>query len=471
MRKVRISDVTIRNGSENGLPLTFRETLELAKCLDRLGLDVIESAPIRNRRTDSLLIKSLSSSVRDAALAVPVSVTEPELIEVAWAALREARSPRLQITAPTSPVQMEYFCHAKPKALLEKITQAVSAASALCPQVEFIAEDAGRAEPAFLEQALNAAVAAGAVCVTICDSAGNLLPEEYADSVRRIRAALPADISLGVQCSNRIFLADACAMAALAAGADEVKVAACGDYTASLERVAGIVLSRGEDCGVFSTIRSTELRRILEQIRRVCLSRRSKASPFDDGVQESRGEILLTAHDDIHAVTRAAEQLGYDLSEEDRLKVFEAFGSIAAHKDEVGGRELDAIIAAAALQVPPTYRLDSYVINCGNVITATAHIRLHRGERLLEGVCVGDGPVDAAFLAIEQITGHHYELDDFQIQAVTEGREAMGETVVRLRSEGKLYSGRGISTDIIGSSVLAYINAVNKIVYEEETGA
>ena len=156
-----------------------------------------------------------------------------------------------------------------------------------------------------------------------------------------------------------------------------------------------------------------------------------------------------------------------DLTQEDGAKVYEAFCRIAEKKDTVGEKELDAIIAAAAMQVPPIYRLDSYVINTGNTISATAHVRLRKGDAVQEGISLGDGPIDAVFLAIEHIVGCHYELDDFQIQSVTEGREAMGQAVVRLRNGGKLYSGRGISTDIIGSSIRAYISAVNKIVYEE----
>ena len=118
--------------------------------------------------------------------------------------------------------------------------------------------------------------------------------------------------------------------------------------------------------------------------------------------------------------------------------------------------------------MPSAYKLDTYVITAGNTISATAHLKLRKADAPMEGVCIGDGPIDAAFLAIESITGCHYELDDFQIQAVTEGREAMGQAVVKLRSGGKLYSGKGISTDIVGASIYAYINALNKIVYEEE---
>ena len=138
-----------------------------------------------------------------------------------------------------------------------------------------------------------------------------------------------------------------------------------------------------------------------------------------------------------------------------------------AEKKKVNARELEAIVATSAMQVPSTYRLVSYLTNSGNVISASAHICLEKDGEKYEGITVGDGPIDASFMAIEQIIGHHYELDDFQIQSVTEGHEAMGNALVRLRSGGKIYSGNGISTDIIGASIHAYLNALNKIIYEE----
>ena len=125
------------------------------------------------------------------------------------------------------------------------------------------------------------------------------------------------------------------------------------------------------------------------------------------------------------------------------------------------------LIASVALQVPQSYTVESYVINSGSNISAMAHLKLSRQGEILEGVALGDGPIDASFLALEKVVNRHYELDDFQIRAVTEGREAMGETVVRLVSDGRLYAGRGISTDIVFSSIMAYVNALNKIAYEE----
>lgn len=467
MRSISISDVTMTQPvAAGGFSLSFREKIELAKLLDRLGVPVIETAPIANRRTDSLLIKSIASAVRFSAVAVPLSLTEEDTVELTWNALKEAIHPRLQVCAPVSTVQMEYICRKKPDAILALISALTAKAKTVCAEVEFVAEDAGRSEPEFLQKAVDAAVNAGAAAVTVCDTAGSLLPEEFYASVRAARERIPAGVRLGVRISNELALADACAMAAVRAGADEVKAAACGAFTVSLENFVRILRAKGEEQGVTCSVRDTELQRVAGQIRRICQDQKTPAV-FETGRRDDEGAVL-TIHDELPAVIKAVEAIGYDLSEEDAVKVYEAFSRIASKKECVGVKELDAIVASAALQVPPTYRVESYVINNGNQIGATSRVRLEKDGVFLDGLALGDGPVDSSFRAIEQILGHHYELDGLQIQAVTEGREAMGETVVRLRSPGgKVYSGRGISTDVIGASIRAYVNAVNKIVYEE----
>ena len=141
---------------------------------------------------------------------------------------------------------------------------------------------------------------------------------------------------------------------------------------------------------------------------------------------------------------------------------------VVEKKGEIGERELEAIIASTAMQVPSTYHLVNYVVNSGNIINATANVTLEKDGEKLCGVSLGDGPIDAAFHAIEQIIGHHYELDDFSVQAVTKGREAVGSAIIRLRVDGQLYSGTGVSTDIVGACIRAYINTLNKIVYEKK---
>ena len=468
MKTVSIADVTMKqSGRGADFSLSFREKIELAKLLDKLGVSVIEVSPMNNVRIDSLLIKSISSAVRESIIAVPVGL-DPNGIEPAWKALGEAVHPRLQVEAPVSAVQMEYLAGRKPAAMLETIGTMIRECRKVCPDVEFIADDATRAEENFIAEALRTAVDAGAKTVTVCDTAGSMLPDEMMAFIGRLYELVPEldTVTLGVACSNAYAMADACAVAAVRAGAKEIKAAAYNLSGISLEHVVNLISARGEQIGAETGVRTTQMKRLTEQISWMCSTGRSKNSPFDTGVQEENG-IYLTVHDDLPAVLKAVAQLGYDLSEEDGARVFEAFGRIAAKKEKVGTKELDVIVAAAAMQVPPTYHLESYVINNGNIISATAHIRATKNGQALEGISLGDGPIDASFLAIEQIVGHHYELDDFQIQAVTEGHEAMGESIVKLRSAGKLYSGRGISTDIIGASIRAYFNALNKIAYEE----
>ena len=166
-------------------------------------------------------------------------------------------------------------------------------------------------------------------------------------------------------------------------------------------------------------------------------------------------------------IAEDTKKLGYELSDEDIGKVYEEAKRVIEKKGKIGASELEAVIASASMQVPSTFHVVSYVVNSGNIITATANLTLEKNGEKISGVATGDGPIDAAFHAIEQIVGHHYELDDFQIQSITKGREAVGSSLIRLRAKDKLYSGTGVSTDIVGASIRAYINALNKIVYEE----
>ena len=263
-------------------------------------------------------------------------------------------------------------------------------------------------------------------------------------------------------------MADACAVVGIIAGAGEVKTSAYPLSCISLPNIARIIANKEDVCNATCTVRTTELKRVCSQIQWLVEVGRSAQQAFDSSSISAEGaDIVLSANDDIDAVAKIATKLGYDLSEEDKVSVYKAFSRIASKKGTITGYELDAIIASSALQVPPTYTIDSYLITMGDSVGTTALIKLRKGEEVFENVAIGDGPVDAAFLAIENITGKHYELDDFKIKAVTEGAEAMGETIVKLRSEGKLFSGRGISVDVVGSSIRAYVNALNKIVYEE----
>lgn len=458
MKHIAIADSTL---CREGSVFSFKERIEIARQLERLAVDVIELPEIKIGKTDILLIKTVSSFVKKSILSVGAGLTEQSVTDAA-AALSHAEKPRIRIELPMSPVGMEYVCHKKPDKMLAWISHIVAMAKALCPDVEFCAVDATRAEADFLASAIEAAEKAGATSLAVCDSAAELLPDDFAAFAEGVikNTALP----LSVHCDNKNGLACAEAIMAIGKGASGVKTTVGGDGI-PLEVFANMVRNCGTRYDFCSSIRYTELHRIIGQITWISDNAKNEKT-VTTLVGKENDDWYLDDADDKEAVAAAIAKLGYDLGDEDITKVFEEFLRVAAKK-KVGAKELEAIVASVALQCPATYVLENYVINNGNIISSSAQITLVKGDTRLQGVCIGDGPVDASFRAVEQIIGHHYELDDFQIQAVTQGKEAMGSALVRLRFGGKLYSGNGISTDIIGAAIRAYLGAVNKIVYEE----
>lgn len=470
MRKIAMSDVTLREcAASQNHSLSFKEKIEIAKQNDRLDCDIIEMPQIKNNSTDVLLIKTIASLMKHSEICVDVGYTA-EGVEAAYNCAKSAKKFSLKVSLPMSAVQMEFKCGKKPPVVMGMVTELISECKKYTENVEFAAEDAVRAERPFLYQAIDEAVKAGATRVTVCDSEGTMFPSEFGKFISEIIENVPSvkDVTLGVEVVNSMNMAAASVFAAIEAGASAVKATADNFNFPTVESIMKIFTLRGDSIKASSKIRTTELIRVTDQIKRILNTSKSESSPFDNGVNEEADNMTLSKDDTITTVIKVVKKIGYDLSPEDNSNVFEAFKRVAVKKDFVGTKELEAIIASSALQVPSSYSIGSYVINSGNIITATANIKLIKDGAELCGVSVGDGPIDAAFLAIEQIIGHHYELDDFQIKAVTEGREAMGHALVKLRSSsGKLYSGTGISTDVIGASIRAYVSALNKIAYEE----
>ena len=461
MRQIILTEATLSNAPK----LNFRQKLETARLLDAVHTDIIETVSLTGEKSDEILVKTISAQTENAIVSCPVTDGS---VERAWNAVSLAARPRLNIKLPVSAVNMEYFAHMKAPKMLEHVRAVVAAAREKCADVEFTALDATRADSDFLAAVLNAAVEAGASTITVSDDEGSMLPGEFGQFIENLKTACAVleTVTLGVIASDRLSMAEACAFEAVKSGADQVTVRCGGKNMPALDIFVDILGAKGEALGVKADVDTTALKRTSEMIKRF-----TKSAEMDEvkatasNAAEAEG-IHLDSASDIQAVSRAAVRLGYELSDEDLAKVYERFTGIASRKS-VDGRELDAIIAAVSLQVPPTYTLTSFVVNSGNIITATAHVVLDKNGEKVQGVSVGNGPIDAAFMAIEQLIGHHYELDEFSVQSVTGGYEAVGEALVRLRDDGKLYSGRGISTDIVGASIRAYINALNKIVYRE----
>ena len=463
MKKVFIADSTLLR--EEGT-FSFKESIEIARQLENLKVDIIEMPKIKNARADTLLVKTVAAFVKDGIISVECDASKED-IDLACTALSSAAKPRVRISIPLSDVGMEYGYHKKGPAMVKLIGELVAYAKEKCADVEFCAKDATRADRKTLCDALKCACENGANTITLCDSEGVMMPDEFAAFAEETvsGADIPDNVCVGVLCTDTNGMAAACSVMAIKGKCSLIKAAVSSNIT-SLSTVSDIIKNCGNNCGFYSDINNTIAKRTISQISWIVnggSQTKGNVLASDTAAEKS---ITLDSNDKQDAVISAASKLGYDLSEEDAGKVYEEFCRVA-EKKKVGARELDAIIASVALQVPPTYKLVSYIINSGNIIAASAQIKLERSGEELHGVMAGDGPIDAAFKTIDHIIGHHYELDDFQIQSVTEGKEAMGSALVKLRNNGKLYSGKGISTDIIGASIRAYLNAVNKIVYEE----
>ncbi len=460
---MKIADRTL---CRENCTFSFKEKIEICRQLDRLRVDVIELPAVENAKTDVLLGRTVSSFVGESILSVGAGMTA-ESLQLAIQSVAVAKRPRIRVEVPVSPVGMEYIAHKKAPKLLEWVTATVTAARAACADVEFCALDATRAEPAYLASVLTAAAEAGATALTVADSTGEKMPDAFAAFVAETIAAVGRPV--GVLCDDRNVMGAAAAILAVRAGADCVKtqVSDRTDTSAvSLEDFCNIVKNCGSHYGFDARARLTEAHRVIRQIARI-----TEGKGVDRGAAinatAAEDTFTLDGNDDRAAVASAVTKLGYDLSEEDMDAVYTEFCRVAAKK-RVGAKELEAMVSGVAMQVPSTYTLVSYMVtgSGGNDLASSAQIVLEKHGERLQGICMGDGPIDAAFLALEQITGTHFELDDFQIQAVTEGKEAMGSALVKLRADGRLFAGNGISTDIIGASIRAYISAVNKIVFE-----
>ncbi len=461
MRQINVADITLKKLSEDrAVSLLFREKSAIANCADRLGANCIELPPVKNVREDSIIYKTIAKNVRSAALAIPVGYTADD-VAVAWECIREAKAPRLQVELPVSTIQMEYTYHVKQSKMLEKIGELVAAAKALCSDVEFSALDATRADEEFLIAAVREAEAKGASVITICDNAGASTPDQIGELTQKVKATV--SVPVYVQVSDRVSMAVASAFSAIACGADGLKSAMAGKDALLTGALSDAMNACGARLDAAISLNSTNIHASIEDLK---AGIRHEADETESSESEQK-RILLDSDSTLAQVADTAALLGYELSDSDIGNVYKALSQVCARKGAVGAKELEALIASSAMQAPSTYHFETYTTTSSNISSAMTQIVLKNNNECICGVSAGDGPIDSAFRAIEQCVGHHYELDDYQVQSVTEGKEALGSALVKLRYNGRLYSGNGTSTDIIAASIRAYINALNKIVFEE----
>ena len=456
MRKIDVIDVTIKVcANELKKELSFREKISIAKSLEKMGVNAVELPSAKDDKEEAIVCRTIAEGVEKTSVVLDADCDSANVV---LGSVKCASNKRMQVIYPVSTVQMEYFYHAKAPKMLEKIACSIKEATKLCCEVELVALDATRAEKGFVLECAKTALNNGASVITLCDDAGVYFPDQFASLVKEVKDG--CDIKVYVQPSDKLKMSASTAVEVIKAGADGIKTAVGLDGYLSPEILADIMRVKGDELGVDTTLDFTCIHKLSEDVVSVLggFGSNSEKTILID-------KVSLNADCSLKDIENQIVALGYELSVEDVCKVYEEFERVVTKKGAIGERELEAIVASTAMQVPSTYHLEKYVVNSGNVITATANVTLVKDGEELSGVSVGDGPIDAAFHAIEQIIGHHYELDDFNVQAVTKGREAVGSAVIRLRADGKLYSGNGVSTDVVGACIRAYVNALNKIVY------
>lgn len=437
-------------------------------------------------------------------------------IDRAWEAIKEARRPLLHVFIATSPIHMRYKLQKSPAEVLRMAREGVSYARELCPNVEFSAEDATRSEPAFLAEICGIAIEAGATVINIPDTVGYTTPAEMAELIAYLREQLPAlargDVVLSVHCHDDLGLAVANSLAAVQAGATQVECTINGlgerAGNASLEELVMALNTRRDRYGVQVGIDTKQIyrtSRLVSTLTGVPVQPNKAivgANAFahesgihQDGVLKERttyeimtpesiglssgSRLVLGKHSGRHAFRQRLEELGYRLESDELEKAYQRFTELADRKGELSDEDLTVIVEEENVAtIPRTYELDYLQIVTGTSTVPTATVRLRIGgdagdsdaKTLQESAC-GDGPVNAAFHAVDRITGLTVSLAHYALNAVTAGKDALGEVTVRIRDNGNQYIGRGSSTDVIEASVRAYLHAINKMVQARKQAA
>jgi len=499
-RTVKIFDTTLRDGEQApGCSMNLEEKLEVAKALEALSVDVIEAGFAIASPGDFESVREVARTVRNCTVASLSRAIERD-IDRAWEAVREAARPRIHTFIATSPIHMEFKLKMKPDAVLEQAVAMVRYARNLCPDVEFSAEDASRSDPDFLCRVFEAVIAAGASTINVPDTVGYAQPEEFGALVARIAGSVPNidKAVISVHCHNDLGLAVANTLAAVRAGAGQAECTINGlgerAGNAALEEVVMNLRTRpdsfgGADCRV-DAAKIYPASRLVSQVTGVDVQPNKaivgenafahEAGIHQHGVMANRAtyeimtpesiglprnKMVLGKHSGRHAFEERLAELGFSPDKAEVDAIFERFKVLADRKKTVSDRDIEALALGAEGRPEEIYRLDRFVITSGNTITTTSTVRLKlRDGTDSERVAVGDGPIDASFKAIDKIVGKQSELEHFSLNALTGGADAQGEATVKIASEGESYNGRGLSTDIVEASIMAYVQAINAMV-------
>ena len=511
--KVAIFDTTLRDGEQAaGTRLGSREKLILARQLAALRVDVIEAGYPASSPEDFEAVKTIAREIEGPAICALSRAVSTD-IEACGRALANCRRPRIHTGIGASDIHIlgkfrdERYGRdlaEKKRNILQMAVDAVKLALQFAPDVEFYAEDAGRADPDYLFEMIAAVVDAGATVVNIPDTTGYSVPAQYGALIRSIRERVPGieRATISVHCHDDLGMAVANTLSGVLNGARQVEgtINGIGERAgnAALEEVVMALRTRADYFGAHTDIDARELYRTSRMAAdllgiRVApnkavvgtnafahssgihvdgfLKQRETYEimrPEDVGMMESR--VVLTARTGRAGLRDRLKKLGYEFAEEELNQAYQRFLTVADKKQEVFDEDLVAILYDEIREIPTTYRLDYLHIYSGTSAIPTATVRVRVQEVTREGAAIGDGPVDAVCRAISQVTHTSAHLVRYEIRAVTSGAEAMGEVTVQLEDGGRKVVGRGASTDVIEASAKAYIDGLNRLSGLENPG-
>ncbi len=498
MDKVIIFDTTLRDGEQAaGATLNIQEKVEIARQLEKLGVDVIEAGMPVNSRTELEAVALISKEIRNSTVC-GLARALPNDIDRAWEAVKEAADPRIHVFLSVSDIHIMHQLKKSRDEILEMARAGVARAKGYLQNVEFSPMDASRAEPAYIYQMLEAVIDAGATTVNIPDTVGYAMPGEFGALIEGIlhNVSNIDKAIISIHCHNDLGMAVANTLEAIRRGARQAECTINGigerAGNASLEEIVMSIKTRRDFYNLETGIDTTQIyktSRLVSDLTGFPVQPnkaivggnafRHESGIHQDGVIKMpityeiiepqvvgipASTLVLGKLSGRHAFKERLAELGYNLTEEEFTQAFTAFKGLAEKKKEITDKDIESLLAEEKRAVSEDYRLKRLQVTCGDKGMPTAAVRLIApDERVIEDAALGTGPVDAVYKAINRLIGVKNKLTEFSVKSVTEGIDAIGEVLIRIESDGISYTGRGADTDIIVASARAYLNALNRL--------
>ncbi len=499
MRTIEIFDTTLRDGEQSpGVNLSTSEKVEIALQLEKLGVTRIEAGFAAASPGDLRSVAEVARRVKQATI-VSLARSVQSDIDKAYEALRHAESACLHVFLATSPIHRQYKLRLTKEQVVERAVAAVSYGKKFFQEIEFSAEDAARTEIPFLAEVVEAVIKAGATIINIPDTVGYMTPIEYGNIFRELQKRVNGieKVKLSCHCHDDLGMAVANSLAAIEAGVTQVEgtINGIGERAgnAAIEEVALALETRKDIYQATTALKLREIARTSQLVSRLtgmivpgnkaivgANAYAHESGIHQDGVlkEKSTYEIIrpetvgfksnvlvLGKHSGRHAFRDKLAELGYHLEQEEIDVAFAAFKELCDKKKEVSDEDILALVDTKLVHNAESYKLESVQLSYGNLSMPTASVRLrrHDGDVVEEAAC-GNGSVDSIYKAIDRATGEDVTLVDYKIVSVTHGKDALGEVYVRLQQGDYTVQGRGVSTDVLEASAIAYVRAINKII-------